>query len=95
MIRFSSFTPRMWLILVHDLLATAAAVVASFFIRFEEGGLAEAPLGVLVRAAVPLPGLAEVTPRGVAAAAAGVALAGGGTFSSWPMCRLAGLTSLL
>jgi len=41
MIRFSSFTPRMWLILVHDLLATAAAVVASFFIRFEEAGLAE------------------------------------------------------
>jgi FlaA1/EpsC-like NDP-sugar epimerase len=31
----------MWLILIHDLLATAAAVVASFFIRFEEGGLAE------------------------------------------------------
>src|SRR5215831_12438448 len=41
MIRFSSFTPRMWLILAHDLLATAAAVVASFFIRFEEAGLAE------------------------------------------------------
>src|SRR5262252_7651004 len=41
MIRFSSFTPRMWLILVHDLLATAAAVVTSFFMRFEEGGLAE------------------------------------------------------
>src|SRR5262245_29076029 len=41
MIRFSTFTPRMWLILIHDLLATAAAVVASFFIRFEEGGLAE------------------------------------------------------
>src|SRR5215813_4502595 len=41
MIRFSSFTPRMWLILVHDLLATAAAVVASFFIRFEEAGLTE------------------------------------------------------
>src|SRR5258708_32197161 len=40
MIRFSSFTPRMWLILAHDLLATAAAGVASFFIRFEEGGLA-------------------------------------------------------
>jgi FlaA1/EpsC-like NDP-sugar epimerase len=39
--RFSTFTPRMWLILAHDLLATAAAVVASFFIRFEEGGLAE------------------------------------------------------
>jgi FlaA1/EpsC-like NDP-sugar epimerase len=41
MIRLSTFTPRMWLILIHDLLATAAAVVASFFIRFEEAGLAE------------------------------------------------------
>jgi O-antigen biosynthesis protein WbqV len=41
MILFSSFTPRMWLILAHDLLATAAAVVASFFIRFEEAGLAQ------------------------------------------------------
>src|SRR6266550_4129747 len=41
MIRFSTFTPRMWLILAHDLLATAAAVVASFFIRFEEAGLIE------------------------------------------------------
>src|SRR5262249_49438136 len=37
----SSFTPRMWLILAHDLLATAAAIVASFFIRFEADGLAE------------------------------------------------------
>src|SRR5262245_53277570 len=41
MIRLPTFTPRMWLILTHDLLATAAAVVASFFIRFEEAGLAE------------------------------------------------------
>src|SRR5499427_6718109 len=41
MIRFSSFTPRMWLILAHDLLATAAAVVGSFFIRFEADGLAQ------------------------------------------------------
>jgi O-antigen biosynthesis protein WbqV len=41
MFRLSSFTPRMWLILAHDLLATAAAVVASFFIRFEDVGLAE------------------------------------------------------
>jgi O-antigen biosynthesis protein WbqV len=40
MIRLSSFTPRMWLILAHDLLATAAAVVATFFIRFEGEGLA-------------------------------------------------------
>jgi O-antigen biosynthesis protein WbqV len=37
----SSFTPRMWLILAHDLLATAAAVVGSFFIRFEADGLAQ------------------------------------------------------
>ena len=50
MTRLSSFTPRMWLILVHDLLATAAAVVASFFIRFEEAGLAERwrPLVILL-----------------------------------------------
>jgi FlaA1/EpsC-like NDP-sugar epimerase len=41
MIRFSTFTPRMWLILAHDLLVTATAVVASFFIRFEETGLIE------------------------------------------------------
>jgi FlaA1/EpsC-like NDP-sugar epimerase len=41
MIFLSSFTPRMWLILLHDLLATVAAVVASFFIRFEGEGLAE------------------------------------------------------
>jgi O-antigen biosynthesis protein WbqV len=41
MIRLSTFTARMWLILVHDLLATAAAVVATFFIRFEEAGLVE------------------------------------------------------
>ena len=31
----------MWLILAHDLLATAAAVVASFVIRFEDPGLAQ------------------------------------------------------
>jgi FlaA1/EpsC-like NDP-sugar epimerase len=41
MIRVLNFTPRMWLILGHDLLATAVAVMASFFIRFEEGGIAE------------------------------------------------------
>src|SRR5256886_14789940 len=41
MIRFLTFTPRMWLILAHDLLVTATAVVASFFIRFEEAGLIE------------------------------------------------------
>jgi FlaA1/EpsC-like NDP-sugar epimerase len=31
----------MWLILVHDLLATAAAIIASFFIRFEASGIVE------------------------------------------------------
>src|SRR3982075_1390634 len=41
MIRLSTITPRMWLILAHDLLATAAAVLASFFIRFEVEGIAE------------------------------------------------------
>jgi len=41
MIRLSTFTPRIWLILAHDLLATAAAVIAAFFIRFEEAGLTE------------------------------------------------------
>ena len=49
MIRLSTFTPRVWLILAHDLLVTAAAVLASFFIRFE-AGLAEhwRPLAVLL-----------------------------------------------
>ena len=32
-------TPRKALIVIHDLLATAAAIVASFYIRFEEAGL--------------------------------------------------------
>ncbi len=40
MIRLSSFTPRMGLILAHDLIATAVAVIASFYIRFEDAGLA-------------------------------------------------------
>ena len=38
--RLSRFTSRKALIIVHDLLATVAAIVASFYIRFEEGGLA-------------------------------------------------------
>jgi FlaA1/EpsC-like NDP-sugar epimerase len=41
MIKLSTVTPRMWLILAHDLLVTAAAVIASFFIRFEGEGLSE------------------------------------------------------
>jgi len=39
MIRLSDFTPRMWLILIHDLLMTAVAVVAAFYLRFGEAGL--------------------------------------------------------
>jgi FlaA1/EpsC-like NDP-sugar epimerase len=41
MIRLSNFTPRMWLILAHDLIATAVAILATFYIRFEGAGLAE------------------------------------------------------
>ncbi len=40
MIRLTTFTPRMGLILAHDLIATAIAIVASFYIRFEDAGLA-------------------------------------------------------
>jgi FlaA1/EpsC-like NDP-sugar epimerase len=36
-----NFTPRMFLILAHDLLVTAIAVLASFYVRFEEQGLSE------------------------------------------------------
>ncbi len=40
MIRLFDLTPRMWLILAHDLLATAVAVLAAFYLRFGEKGLA-------------------------------------------------------
>ena len=39
--RSPALTSRQLLILAHDLLATAAAVIASFFIRFEVDGVAE------------------------------------------------------
>ena len=42
-----SLTPRQWLIVAHDLLATAAAIVMSFYIRFEAAGL-EARLDKLI-----------------------------------------------
>src|SRR5215472_10350715 len=38
---FSNFTPRMILILIHDLVAAVVAVLAAFYIRFEAPGLAE------------------------------------------------------
>jgi FlaA1/EpsC-like NDP-sugar epimerase len=41
MIRLSDFTPRMWLILAHDLFMTVVAVLAAFFVRFGESGVAE------------------------------------------------------
>jgi FlaA1/EpsC-like NDP-sugar epimerase len=41
MFRLATFTPRKSLILAHDLVATAAAIIVSFYVRFEENGLAE------------------------------------------------------
>jgi O-antigen biosynthesis protein WbqV len=38
---FRNFTPRMTLILTHDLVATVVAVLAAFYIRFEARGLGE------------------------------------------------------
>jgi FlaA1/EpsC-like NDP-sugar epimerase len=40
-IRVPRLTPRQVLIVLHDLAATAAAIVASFYIRFEASGLLE------------------------------------------------------
>ncbi|MBV9627146.1 MAG: polysaccharide biosynthesis protein [Xanthobacteraceae bacterium] len=40
MIRLFDLTPRMWLILAHDLLATAVAVLAAVYLRFGDKGLA-------------------------------------------------------
>jgi FlaA1/EpsC-like NDP-sugar epimerase len=40
MVQLPKFTARKVLIIIHDLVATAAAIVASFYIRFEEAGLA-------------------------------------------------------
>ena len=39
--RMPSLTARQWLIVIHDLLATAAALVFTFFLRFEDESLAE------------------------------------------------------
>src|ERR1700722_5407652 len=41
MFPFVNITPRMALILAHDLLAAVAAVLAAFYIRFEAPGLAQ------------------------------------------------------
>jgi len=42
-----SLTPRQWLIVAHDLAATVAAIVVSFFMRFELAGLASRLDGLL------------------------------------------------
>src|ERR1044072_6145562 len=41
MFKAPALTPRQYLIVAHDLIATAVAILASFYIRFEETGLAE------------------------------------------------------
>jgi O-antigen biosynthesis protein WbqV len=48
MLRLSKFTSRKALIIIHDLVATVAAILASFYIRFEDAGLS-ARLDALVR----------------------------------------------
>jgi O-antigen biosynthesis protein WbqV len=47
MIRFSKLSKRTVLIMTHDLVATAAAIVASFYIRFEDAGLAQRWRGLM------------------------------------------------
>ena len=39
MFNFRTMTTRKAFIVAHDLLATAAALLAAFYIRFEEAGL--------------------------------------------------------
>src|SRR5262245_57043589 len=46
--RVPKFTSRQFLVVVHDLVVTAAAIVASFWLRFEEHGLAERFDGLLI-----------------------------------------------
>src|SRR5438552_11306410 len=41
MLKLPSLTPRQYLIVAHDLIVTVLAILASFYIRFEEAGLAE------------------------------------------------------
>jgi O-antigen biosynthesis protein WbqV len=48
MIRLPRLTSRQLLIVVHDLLATAAAILTTFFVRFETRGLVERWDGLLV-----------------------------------------------
>ena len=72
------YTPRMWLILAHDLVATVVAILASFYIRFEESFLARAAELLLVL----LPGILIY--------AAGVYMAFGLNKSKWRFTSLPG-----
>jgi FlaA1/EpsC-like NDP-sugar epimerase len=47
-VRLPKLTSRQILVVVHDLVATAAAIVASFYLRFETPGLVERLDGLLV-----------------------------------------------
>jgi O-antigen biosynthesis protein WbqV len=47
MIRLPTLTSRQYLIVAHDLLATAAAILASFYVRFEGSGLLDRWDGLL------------------------------------------------
>ena len=47
-VRLPKLTSRQFLVVVHDLVATAAAIVASFYLRFETPGLVERLDGLLV-----------------------------------------------
>jgi O-antigen biosynthesis protein WbqV len=46
MMRNFNITPRQWLIVLHDLAMTVAAIVATFFIRFEDDQLASRLAGL-------------------------------------------------
>src|SRR5947209_20257322 len=46
--RLPKLNSRQILVVVHDLVATAAAIVASFYLRFETPGLVERVDGLLV-----------------------------------------------
>jgi O-antigen biosynthesis protein WbqV len=47
MFKIPTLTPRQYLIVAHDLIATVVAILASFYIRFEDTGLAERLDGVM------------------------------------------------
>jgi O-antigen biosynthesis protein WbqV len=77
------YTPRMWLILAHDLVATVVAILASFYIRFEESFLVERRELLIVL----LPGILIY--------AAGVYMAFGLNKSKWRFTSLPELVNIL